>query len=40
MRQFNLVYEGKYKFVVKANGIEMASIKYMVKYTRNLIKSY
>ncbi len=31
MRQFNLVYDGKYKFVVKANGVEIASIKYMVK---------
>ncbi len=30
MRQFNLVYEGEYKFVVKANGIEISSIKYMV----------
>jgi hypothetical protein len=30
IRQFNLVYDGKYKFVVKANGGEIASIKYMV----------
>jgi hypothetical protein len=30
MRQFNLVYEGENKFVVKANGVEIASIKYMV----------
>ncbi len=30
MIQFNLVYDGKYKFVIKANGVEIASIKYMV----------
>ncbi len=31
MRQFNLVYDGKYKFIVKANGVEISSIKYMVE---------